>query len=142
MAAVTGSCLCGAIRYEVTGRISPIALCHCSKCRKANGSAFHSGALCRKTKFRWLRGEGEFREYRTESGYRVRFCRHCGSPVPMHLEDEPFVVLHAGALDVDPGSRPIHHFHVGSKAPWYEIHGPLPCYDESAPADEDVESAG
>ena len=131
---IPGSCLCGAVRYEVTGRISPIALCHCSKCRKANGSAFHSGALCRKSKFRWLSGEDAIREYRTESGYRVRFCGTCGSPVPMHLEDEEFVVLQMGALDADPGSRPVYHFWVGSKARWFDPNASLPCHPEEGPA--------
>jgi hypothetical protein len=129
---VSGGCLCGAVRYEIDGRISPIALCHCSKCRKANGSAFHSGALCRKTRFRWVSGEDSICTYRTPSGYTTRFCRSCGSPVPSFQDPGEYVVLHAGALDQDPGSRPIHHFFVGSKAPWYEITGDLPRFAEDA----------
>jgi hypothetical protein len=129
---VSGGCLCGAVRYEIDGRISPIALCHCSKCRKANGSAFHSGALCRKTRFRWVSGEDSICTYCTPSGYTTRFCRKCGSPVPNFQDAGEYVVLHAGALDQDPGSRPIHHFFVGSKAPWYEITGDLPRFEEDA----------
>jgi hypothetical protein len=129
---VSGSCLCGAVRYQVDGRISPIGLCHCSKCRKATGSAFHAGALCRKTRFRWLSGEDAVAEYRTPSGYTTRFCRTCGALVPMFQDDGEYVVLHAGALDDDPGSRPAHHIFVGSKAAWYEIADDLPRFDEFA----------
>jgi hypothetical protein len=130
---VSGSCLCGAVRYEIDGRISPIALCHCSKCRKANGSAFHSGALCRKTRFRWTSGEDAITAYQTESGYETRFCRRCGSPVPMFVADSQYAVLPAGALDQDPGSRPLRHIFVGSKAPWFEITDALPQSEEHGP---------
>jgi hypothetical protein len=130
---VSGSCLCGAVRYAIDGRISPIALCHCSKCRKSTGSAFHAGALCRKTRFRWLAGEAAIGEYRTPSGYTRRFCRTCGSLVPMFQDDGEYVVLHAGALEQDPGSRPVHHIFVDSKAPWFEITDGVPQSAEYGP---------
>lgn len=133
----SGSCLCGTIRYEIHGRISPIAFCHCSKCRKANGSAFHSGALCRRSRFRWTRGEEAVSAFRTESGYETRFCRRCGSPVPWIQPDSEYVVVHAGALDQDPGSRPVHHIFTDSKAPWFEIHDALPRFAGHAPDPEE-----
>lgn len=105
----------------------------CSKCRKANGSALHSGALCRKTRFRWVCGEEAISTYRSPSGYTTDFCSRCGSPVPAFQPDVEYVVLPARALDQDPGSRPIHHFFVGSKAPWYEIPDDgLPRFEEQA----------
>ena len=127
---VSGSCLCGAVAYEIDGRISPIVLCHCSKCRRANGSAFHSGAMCHKTRFRWTRGADAFTVYRSESGYETRFCRVCGSPVPWVQPHTEYVILHAGALQQDPGSRPLCHIFVASKAPWFEIADHLPRYEE------------
>ena len=35
----TGGCLCGVVRFEITGGIDDIVYCHCSRCRKAQGSA-------------------------------------------------------------------------------------------------------
>lgn len=130
---VTGSCLCGAVAYEIDGRISPIVLCHCSKCRKATGSAFHSGSLCRPSRFRWTRGADEITAYRSESGYETRFCRRCGSPVPLVDPGAEYVVLQTGALDQDPGSRPLRHIFVGSKAAWFEIADALPQSEEHGP---------
>jgi hypothetical protein len=130
---VSGSCLCGAVRYRVDGRISELVLCHCTKCRKANGSAFHAGAVCRKSRFRWEAGEDAVTEYRTDSGYTTRFCATCGSPVPCPLDDRPYVVLHGGALDQDPGSRPRCHIFVASRAPWFEITDALERYDAHGP---------
>jgi hypothetical protein len=31
------------------------------------------------------------------------------------------IVISVGSLDGDPGSRPVAHENVGSKAPWFEI---------------------
>jgi hypothetical protein len=61
------------------------------------------------------------------------FCRGCGSNVPV-LEDEgAHVIIPAGALDDDPGVRPIVHIHTASKAPWYEITDELPQFAEFPP---------
>jgi hypothetical protein len=129
---VTGRCLCGEVRFEVDGRISAIWYCHCSKCRKATGSAFHPASLCRRSRFRWVSGEASIAAYRTDSGYPVRFCSRCGSPVPAVLENGS-VVLSAGSLDGDPGVRPVRHIFVGSKAPWLELRDGLPRFEEHAP---------
>lgn len=134
---VTGSCLCGSVRYAVDGRISPIVLCHCAKCRRSTGSAFHPGAVCRKSRFRWTAGEDAITAWRSESGYERPFCRHCGALVPMFQRDGEFVVLHAGSLDGDPATRPERHIFVGSKAPWHEITDDLP-QSEAYPADTEA----
>jgi len=130
---ITGGCLCGTVRYEINGRVSPISLCHCSKCRRANGSAFHAGAACRQSKFRWLQGENLVRQYRSPSGYTTCFCPSCGSPLPMLIPDGEYAILPVGTLDGDPGSRAIHHIFFGSRAAWDEMLDDLPHYHERAP---------
>jgi hypothetical protein len=129
---VSGSCLCGAIAYEVVGDIFGIWFCHCSKCRRANGSAFQAAAVVRPDRFRWLQGDDCIAEYRMTSGYRRRFCATCASPVPMLLEGTELVWLPVGGLDGDPGVRPTHHIFVGSKAEWFEIHDALRQFQEHA----------
>lgn len=126
----TGRCLCGDVRYEIEGKISPIWLCHCSKCRRANGSAFHASAVCPPQAFRWISGEEGISEYEDTPGYKVRFCRRCGSPVPTFLEPHGLYFLHVGGLDGDPERTIGHHIFVGSKAPWYEIHDEHPQHAE------------
>ncbi len=126
---IRGGCLCGAVRFEIAGKISGIWFCHCSKCRKTTGAAFHPAALCRQANFEWQSGEEEISEYRMPSGYRTRFCRHCGSPVPSLLEETESVVLSVGSLDDDPESRPLRHIFAASKAPWFEITDALPQFD-------------
>ena len=46
-----GSCLCGAVRYEVTGTPTAFDLDHCSRCRKSSGSAFRAELIFEATEF-------------------------------------------------------------------------------------------
>jgi len=54
---LSGSCLCGGIRYEVKGALFEALNCHCSMCRKAQGAAFRSRARVRAADFHWIAGE-------------------------------------------------------------------------------------
>ncbi len=133
---ITGRCLCGDVRYEIDGGISPIWLCHCSKCRRANGSAFHASAVCRAGKFRFTSGEDGIREYEDTPGYVTRFCGRCGSPVPQQLRGTEMVFLHAGALEGDLQRRVDHHIFTGSKAAWFDITDATPQFEEHKPREE------
>jgi len=129
----TGRCLCGDVKYEIEGKISPIWLCHCGKCQRATGSAFHASAVVSPENFKWLQGEEGIREYRDTSSYKTRFCGRCGSPVPSYLEDFKLVFLHVGALEEDPERKIVHHIFVADKAPWYEIGDDAPQYPHHKP---------
>jgi len=53
---IQGSCLCGAVAFEIAGRVTPIQLCHARRCQKSTGSAFSAEVAARADRFRWLRG--------------------------------------------------------------------------------------
>jgi len=126
-----GSCLCGGIKYEVTGPLGRIVNCHCSMCRKATGSAFRTRAAVRTEAFRWLAGEAQVPRYNSSAGETRTFCRVCGSTLPTFFRDHPEQIgLPLGTLDDDPEAKPSGHVWVGSKAPWWEISDEQPQYDE------------
>ena len=52
---IRGSCLCGAIRYEIAGPFEDMRHCHCSRCRKAHGAAFSTFARTSKVALRLFR---------------------------------------------------------------------------------------
>lgn len=124
---VTGSCLCGEIRFEVTAELGPVGLCHCGMCRKASGTAFATNASVDRAGFRLTRGAELVQRYESSPGHWRCFCRVCGSPVFGEMRDMPDLVrLRLGALDGDPGARPAYHWAVNVKAPWWTIHDGLP----------------
>jgi hypothetical protein len=129
---VRGRCLCGDVVFEVSGHIGMVTHCHCSMCRKFHGSAFATHGAVRADGFRWLRGRELVRRYESSSGGARPFCRRCGSNVPSdHMPGFHFVPL--GNLDQDPGTRPLAHIFVGSKASWYDLAGDLPRFEAYPP---------
>lgn len=128
---LTGSCLCSAIAYEISGLLTQALNCHCSMCRKAQGSAYRTRARVRTADFRFTRGEELVTYYESSPGNRRGFCRVCGSPIHTRFDSTPDVLgLPLGSLDQDPGVKPGFHVFVGSKAPWHEITDGLPQYRE------------
>jgi hypothetical protein len=132
-AAIQGTCLCGAVRYEVGGPLSLMINCHCSMCRKHHGSAYATFVAAPLMTFRWLQGESNVAQYHSsEHGVRS-FCRTCGSVAPALVKEMDLALLPAGNLQGDLPIRPQSHVFVGSKAPWYEIRDALPQHEEYPP---------
>src|SRR5215470_19074529 len=126
---ITGSCLCGGVRYEVDGKIGPALNCHCSMCRKATGAAFRSRARVSTAAFHWVTGEELLSRYESSPGHIRTFCRVCGSTLVTMFPDSPEELgLAMGTLDDDPGVRPQFHVYVDSKAPWFDITDSLPQF--------------
>jgi hypothetical protein len=143
VAMVRGSCLCGGIRYEISGKLYDARNCHCSMCRKAQGAAFRSRATVRSADFHLLSGGDLLTFFQSSPGNHRGFCRVCGSPIVSKFDAHPSILgLPLGPLDDDPGVRPQMHVHVASKAPWFAITDDLPQFPEgppssSRPADRD-----
>lgn len=122
-----GSCLCGGIRYAISGPLTGALNCHCSMCRKAHGAAFRSRAAVAASDFHWISGESQITWYESSPGNHRGFCRACGTPLLSRFDDNPSVYgLPLGALDDDPGVRPERHVFVANKAPWFDIADALP----------------
>ena len=128
---IKGNCLCGGIRYEYYGEIEEISMCHCSQCRKAQGSAFVAISPVESTKFQIIKGEHLLKEYRGTPHKARFFCSNCGSPIYSARDDLPEVKrLRLGTLDTLVQCSNKYHVHIASKAPWYELIDQLPKYTE------------
>jgi hypothetical protein len=126
---VSGSCLCGRIKYEINGALFEALNCHCSMCRKAQGAAFRSRARVRAANFRWISGEDLLTFYDSSPGNHRGFCSICGSPILTKFDaDKSVFSLPLGPLNEDPGIRPRLHVYVASKAPWFTISDDLPQF--------------
>ena len=127
--ALYGSCLCGSLKYQISGELFMAAYCHCSMCRKSHGSAFRPRALLWSKDFQWLQSRECLADYASSPGVHRMFCSKCGSPLIAYSNQYPTIFnLALGTLDDDPGIRPEAHWHVASKASWFEITDDLPQY--------------
>ena len=127
----TGSCLCGGIKFEINQKLGPIQICHCTQCRRAQGSAFVTNIPIQEENFRMVSGNDLLGSFESSPGKVRCFCRICGSPIYSKTEKVPGVIrIRAGTLDGELDTRPVAHYHVSSKANWFEITDDLPRFPE------------
>ena len=133
--ALSGECLCGAIRFEVVRLVGPFELCHCSRCRKAFGSAFAAMIGVNRDDFRWLAGQDLVRKYEAPirsfpPGYQTAFCSRCGSPAPNVPDDGDWFEVPVGLLDETFAEVPDRHIFVDYGSLWHNIQDDLPRLTE------------
>lgn len=128
-----GSCLCGAVRYEIDQLDMPIRHCHCITCRKAHAAYHNTGAGVLREHFRWIQGEDKLTAYESSPGKLRRFCSICGSQVISEKPDQPSIILRVATLDDDPGARPSAHIWTSHSAPWLVDPEDTPSYPEWHP---------
>jgi hypothetical protein len=133
MDAICGSCLCGDVAWEIRPPLQFMSHCHCGRCRKAHGSAFSTAVFAPADGFRMVRGAERVTHYESTPGNERPFCGVCGSAVPGGQPWNGLLGVPAGALDDDPGVRPIAHIFVGSKAPWYDVVDGIARFDAYPP---------
>lgn len=115
----TGSCLCGGITFEITGRFERFFLCHCSRCRKDTGSAHAANLFSTTAKITWLSGRNLVATYQLPSTrHQKSFCSICGSAVPSIQMDGALLAVPAGSLDSAVDKRPDAHICFDSRAGW------------------------
>lgn len=131
---IVGGCLCGGVRYEYDGAVEEISLCHCSLCRKAQGSAYVAVGPVDTARFRITRGQALLKEYRAVPHKARVFCSHCGSPIYSARDDLPGIRrLRLGTVETPFTCSNAYHAHVDSKAAWEQIADDLPQYPDAAP---------
>jgi hypothetical protein len=128
-----GSCLCGAIVYQVDSLDTPVRHCSCHTCRKAHAAAFNTGCGVKKEHFRWVQGEALLAHYESSPGKVRHFCSRCGSQLVAEKVGVPYMVLRLATLDDDPGVRPSAHIWTSHEVPWLSYGEDLPRCEEWPP---------
>jgi hypothetical protein len=130
---LTGGCLCGAVRFEVTEPPLWAAYCHCTRCQRRTGTAAAVSARLVPGSLRVVQGDELVRAYVPPvDGFAKEFCSACGSALWSRHRDDPSIVnVRMGAFDEDPGVRPSFRQFVDYAAVWEPITDDLPRYRES-----------
>ena len=119
---LTGGCLCGAVRYELTEAPGPALYCHCTRCQRRTGSAASAQARIDGSALRVVEGERFVRGYRPPDGFEKLFCAECGSQLFSRNPAEPSdMSVRLGSFDEDPGVRPSWRQFVAFAAAWEPI---------------------
>ena len=130
---LTGSCLCGSVKYRIEGEGLVFYHCHCKRCRKATGTGHASNLrVGPDTSLQWLQGEDLLKRYKVPEAERFYnlFCSNCGSPMPRRTPEIGAVIIPAGSLDVEPEIRPTGRIFWDSRADWSCSGDDLPRHAE------------
>lgn len=133
MTAITGSCVCQAVKFSVEDQFLYAGYCHCSLCRKASGAAGTAIGGIQADKFRVLSGQAQIKRFVRSAESVTCFCTNCGSTLFGEKPASGLIHVRYGALDSSPSLRPQAHMHVASKPDWYEITDALPQFSEFPP---------
>jgi hypothetical protein len=120
----TGGCLCGAVRYQVNGKLRDVLECHCSMCRRTHG---HIGAYSAvpKADLEMTDSTG-LRWYRSSDKARRGFCGTCGSSLFWDPAEKGYIAVAAGTLDAPTGLKTILQIHTADAGDYYTIRPDVP----------------
>ncbi|MGS5085718.1 GFA family protein [Hydrogenophaga sp. A37] len=117
-----GSCLCGAVKYEVRSEIKAVSHCHCRMCQKAHGAAFGTYGSVPKDSFLFTAGTESLRSYASSQSVRRTFCATCGSTLTWHDSQgawSSWIAFSLGTLDSPFIPRKHRHIHLESRPSWH-----------------------
>jgi hypothetical protein len=119
--ALTGGCLCGGVRFQVTEPPVAASYCHCTRCQRRTGTAASAQARIVPGSLRVLEGEQLVTSYQPPDGFAKAFCSRCGSAL-WSIDPEGNVSgVRLGVFDDDPGVRPSYRQYVAYAARWEPI---------------------
>lgn len=108
-----GSCLCGAVSFEVAGALAAPDACHCTQCRKQSGHVWASTNVARAALT--IAGEQHVRWYRSSEKVRRGFCSVCGSVLFWGPPEWAKLAIAMGAFDAPTGTHLEKHIFTADK---------------------------
>jgi len=126
-----GGCLCGAVRYRISGPSTISMVCHCRTCCKAAGSPAVAWVTVAGQDFSLVRGSPS--EFHSSPPVTRRFCPSCGTPLTyLHADRPGDIDVTTSSLD-DPGAfPPTYHAWMSHGPNWLRFGDDLPVYDRSS----------
>jgi hypothetical protein len=115
----SGSCLCGGVRFEVSGALRPVVACHCTQCRKQSG---HFGAFTAcDNEHLTFSTKSTLAWYRASAMASRGFCNCCGSLLFWKGDGRNYTSIAAGSMDGETGLRMAGHIFCADKGDYYDI---------------------
>jgi hypothetical protein len=119
---LTGACMCGGVRFELSETPVSASYCHCTRCQRRTGTAASANARIVPGSLRVTAGEELVRTWEPPDGFWKAFCSSCGSALwSRNPRTGEIAGVRLGALDRDPGVRPSHRQYVAYAAAWEPI---------------------
>ncbi len=133
-----GGCVCGKVRYSISGTPLRATICHCTWCQRRTGSAFGVELVFEKNQVQFHSDSLSVYRHRSDESGRwldQHFCNACGSGIGLTLEAVPSIQsISAGSLDDQNWPALVHlarrHVFVRSARQWSVIPGNVEQHEE------------
>ena len=127
---IKGSCLCEKIQFEANELPNMVFNCHCSRCRKAHGSAFATQIFAVKDSLKFIKGKDALTEYDSTGGIRT-FCSACGSRLMNYgKEGTDYLSVAISAIDNADEFKPTADCFTKNKIGWVKLDDKVKSWDE------------
>jgi hypothetical protein len=114
-----GSCLCGAVRYEIEGAIERTSNCWCTMCQKQHGAASGPYANVDSSALHIVQGADAITTYVSSPGVTRCFCKVCGANLTWQIDTHREVIgITLGTFDTPYEGKVTHDLHLDSKPGW------------------------
>jgi hypothetical protein len=132
ISSTTGSCMCGAVRYEAVGAPLGVGHCHCHSCRRHTGAPVVTFVAFRADQVHFAGHERSI--YRSSPNVERAFCNQCGTPLTWEAYARTFgtqiIEFHISTLDDPDNFVPDRHWFHGERIAWFDVADDLPRYRE------------
>jgi hypothetical protein len=95
---MTGQCMCGQIKYEVSGPTVGIVNCHCKDCQRLHGN-YNPLIVADKVNLNITQGEDLLKEFKSSDDAHRLFCSNCGSQLFKRQINGPKVMISVGNIE-------------------------------------------
>jgi hypothetical protein len=127
-----GGCICGAIRYRVSGSPTNSMICHCQTCRRVAASPVVAWVTFPIAQFQLLQGHPS--DFHSSQPVRRTFCAACGTPLTYeHNDSAGFIDVTTCSLDAPGSFPPTHHSWLSHDIAWVRFRDGLPTFQQSRP---------
>lgn len=120
----TGSCLCGAVTFEIKGPLPAPTACHCRACRKVSGH-FEASTDVQKSALS-VKGTLHLQWFASSQKVRRGFCAVCGSSLFFDAIYKEWIGVSMGTFEGPTRTRLARHIFVADKGDYYQITDGLP----------------
>lgn len=113
-----GRCLCGAVRYAVSGPLRPVIDCHCERCRRFTGHHMAATSAARSDVV--IEDPAHQLTWFPVPGAEYGFCRTCGGSMFWRAEASPDVLsICAGTLEPPTGLSTVQTLWVSQASDYF-----------------------
>ena len=124
-----GGCICGQVRFRVTGKLADVLACHCRQCRRMSGH-FYAATAAPHDALEITESAG-LAWYQSSKASRRGFCRDCGSSLFFDHGPDYAIGIAAGAFDADPPFKLVAHIYTDEAGAYYPIGDEAPHYAQA-----------